>query len=290
MPMCDQVGDLLARVRAARQRLVEQGPPRTRDVEDDFERISLPHHQGDRLRDLLVNDGASSVVEIGLGYGSSALAIGEALLMAGSSHARHVVIDAFQSRAFEDAGWDVIRQAGMEGVTRLIVEPSQVALPRLVSEGWVADAGFVDGSHAFHNVFIDLYFLGQVVRPGGLIVVDDHDVESVATAVRYYTVNMAWCPVPVGSVDVDPYQHASGAGRERLYALRLPDPAVEPSFEDFREFAGATVGGAGRLIVVCGLPGAGKTRHATQVAATLDAVRLDADHWMTRLGLTSSVH
>ena len=40
-----------------------------------------------------------------------------------------------------------------------------------------------------------------------------------------------------------------------------------------------------RLIVVCGLPGAGKTTHAKQLEERLHAVRLCADEWMQRLGV-----
>lgn len=40
----------------------------------------------------------------------------------------------------------------------------------------------------------------------------------------------------------------------------------------------------GRLIIVCGLPGAGKTTHARQVAAAQRALRLSPDEWMGALG------
>ncbi len=39
------------------------------------------------------------------------------------------------------------------------------------------------------------------------------------------------------------------------------------------------------LIVVCGLPGSGKTTHAMQVAQNLHGVRLCADEWMAGLGI-----
>jgi len=41
---------------------------------------------------------------------------------------------------------------------------------------------------------------------------------------------------------------------------------------------------AGRLIIVCGLPGAGKTTHAKALEQSLGAVRLCADDWMDALG------
>lgn len=41
-----------------------------------------------------------------------------------------------------------------------------------------------------------------------------------------------------------------------------------------------------RLILTCGLPGAGKTRLATQLAADRGAVRLTKDEWLWALGAT----
>ena len=42
---------------------------------------------------------------------------------------------------------------------------------------------------------------------------------------------------------------------------------------------------AARLIIVCGLPGAGKTRHAKRLESELRAVRLSADDWMEALAI-----
>ena len=41
-----------------------------------------------------------------------------------------------------------------------------------------------------------------------------------------------------------------------------------------------------RLILMCGLPGAGKTTQARRLAATLPAIRLSPDEWLTGLGLS----
>jgi predicted kinase len=45
---------------------------------------------------------------------------------------------------------------------------------------------------------------------------------------------------------------------------------------------GGVQGGA-RLIIVCGLPGSGKTTHAKQLEGRLRALRLCADEWMAAL-------
>ncbi len=213
--------ELRKAVQKARRNLAGSGPLRLR-AEGDFERISVPDEECDILRDMLVAEHARVVVEVGLAYGSSALAIGEALLAQGHQGARHVIIDPYQ-QAFGEAGWQAVVGAGLGGLCALVAERSQLALPRLVAEGFVADAAFVDGSHVFHNVFVDLYFLRELVRPGGLVVLDDCHWPSVATAVRYFELNTGW-----------ELQQASRA--TRLRAFRLPDPRTEPSFESFTPF------------------------------------------------------
>jgi predicted O-methyltransferase YrrM len=229
----------LTRVREVRQRLVREGPPRSRDRERDFETVTVPERDCDLLRDLLISERVETVVEIGLAYASSALAIGEALATVDPKHPRHVIIDPFQEAAWSNVGWDLLRSAGLEPVARLMRAASSIALPQLVTEGLVADAAYVDGSHRYHEVFVDLYFLRKIVRPGGLVVVDDYWTPPVRTAVRYYERNLGWTAVPdafargtVGSIGAEP--GAEPVPRSR--ALRLPDPAFEPPFEAFQPF------------------------------------------------------
>jgi predicted O-methyltransferase YrrM len=213
--------DLVRRIQEARRKLAADGPTRVRSG-GDFERVSVPLPDGDVVRDLLQAEDPSTVIEIGLAYGSSALAIAEALAAAGSSEARHVIVDAYQKH-FHGSGWAAIAGAGLAGLCLMVEERSQIALPRLLGDGFVADAAFVDGSHIFHNVFVDLFYLRELVRPGGLVILDDCDYPSVATAVRYFEVNTGWEPEPI-------------AWPTRLRAFRLPDPRIEPSFTSFRPF------------------------------------------------------
>jgi predicted O-methyltransferase YrrM len=212
--------DLLNCVRAARRKLSASGPAKVR-ADGDFARVALPHDEGDVLRDLLLADGARVVIEIGLAYGASALAVGEALASRGGD-TRHVIIDAFQDHFYE-AGWNAVVEAGLAPTTTLLRERSQLALARLAGDGFVADAAFVDGSHIFHNVFVDLFFLRDIVVPGGLVVLDDCEWPSVATAVGYFELNTGWRPQPIDRTS-------------RLRAYRLPDPRVEPTFESFKAF------------------------------------------------------
>lgn len=206
-----------------RARLHSEGPAHLRPFVGDFECVALPQQDCDILRDILIAERARVVIEVGLAYGSSALAIGEALVHAESAGVSHVVIDPYQESSYVNVGWDAMRAAGLAANSTLIMEPSSIALARLASEGFTADAAFVDGSHRFHEVFVDLYYMRKLVRPGGLIVLDDGAWPSVAAALRYYDVNLGWQREPLGG---------------RLEARRLPMELVEPPFTDFRPFQG----------------------------------------------------
>jgi len=208
-------------VRAVRAELQDAGPERRRPSTADFERVALPAADCDILRDTLAALGARVVIEIGLAYGSSALAIGEALCSTGGTAVAHIVIDPFQASAYDNVGWDALNAAGLAAHTTLIAEASSIALARLAADGFTADAAFVDGSHRFHEVFVDLYFLRKLVRPGGLIILDDAAWPSVAAALRYFDLNLGWQPVAMAG---------------RLTGRRVPEEPFEPDFTAFKPF------------------------------------------------------
>ena len=74
---------------------------------------------------------------------------------------------------------------------------------------------------------MDLYYLRQLVRPGGLVILDDASWPSVAAALRYFDMNLGWRPVDIAG---------------RLTARRLPDEPFEPAFTDFNPFMGTDDG------------------------------------------------
>ena len=48
-------------------------------------------------------------------------------------------------------------------------EKSEIVLPRFVDEARSFDLAFVDGNHRFDGVFVDLFYLGRLVRKGGIV-------------------------------------------------------------------------------------------------------------------------
>jgi predicted O-methyltransferase YrrM len=149
---------------------------------------SIDREQGEALRHLALAEGAERSIEVGLALGMSALFLSQAVVPRGG---RHVAVDPFQAESWNGAGLRTLREAGVEEHVEVLEEESQLALSRLVAEGREFDFAFVDGDHRFEGVFLDLYFMTRLVRPGGLVVVDDMWMPAVRTAVAYVEKNLA---------------------------------------------------------------------------------------------------
>jgi len=160
------------------------------EASNEFYPVSIPATEGERLRDVVIAEQARETIEIGLGHGVSALYIlaGQAALGGG----RHLALDPYQATHFEDLGVRLVEDAGVADSFELRREPSELVLPRLLAEGRSFDLAFVDGNHRFDWVFVDLVFLGRLVRPGGVVFVDDYQLPSIAKSVAFFTANLGW--------------------------------------------------------------------------------------------------
>lgn len=137
-----QMDERGTRVREVRRRLVQDGPPWTRDHERDFETVTTPERDCDLLRDLLISERIETVVEVGLAYASSALAVGEALITVDPPHPRHVIIDPFQDHAYSNVGWDLLPSpsAPRSRTPAAHASPAGLAWPAKASTDWSSSA------------------------------------------------------------------------------------------------------------------------------------------------------
>ena len=154
--------------------------------------VAIDAAEGEALREWVVREGATRTIEIGLGYGISALFVCEALLRTGDPGARHVVVDPYQTTRFGDCGLQVLEEAGVASLVEHHAEESQVTLPRFLSEGRRFDLAFVDGNHRFDRIFLDLVYLGRLLRPGAIVLVDDYQLPAVARAASFCLTNLSW--------------------------------------------------------------------------------------------------
>lgn len=188
--------------------------------------VSVTPAEAEALRRWVERERAARTIEIGLGYGVSALAVCEGLVRNAGDDARHVVIDPFQETRFGGAGLRLLEEAGVAALVELHREESQLVLPRLVAEGRRFDLAFVDGNHRFDAVFLDLVYLGRLVRGGGIVFLDDYQLPAVARAVSFCTTNLGWTLEEVSAPD-ELHQWA---------VLRTPRVPPERRFDHFVEF------------------------------------------------------
>jgi predicted O-methyltransferase YrrM len=154
--------------------------------------VAVAPSEGAAIRSWVIREAAVCTVEAGLGYGVSALFACEGLLTNGAPGARHVVIDPNQGARFADCGLQLLDEAGVGGMVEHHAEESQIALPRMVSEGRRFDLAVVDGNHRFDAVFLDLYYLGRLLRPGGIVFVDDYQLPGIVRAASFFLTNLGW--------------------------------------------------------------------------------------------------
>lgn len=216
--MLDELLRVRARVYADKQVLGESGR-----VFEPFP-TGMGLEAGLGLRAIVERERASRTIETGLAFGLSTLFMLEATM--NRPGARHVAVDPYQARDWDNAGLLTLRKAGVERLVEFIREDSMLALPRLVTQGREFDLGFVDGGHHFENAFLDTCYMHRLVRPGGVIVVDDVWMPAVRAAVTYFTANL-------GSVEE--------RGDKRFAVLRVAERQPKRTWDHFVEFRGAGV-------------------------------------------------
>jgi predicted O-methyltransferase YrrM len=186
--------DAVPRIREVIARLVDEGTAvaRSDGTTHHLFPVAIPAAEGEALRTWVKGECAVRTIEIGLGYGIAALFACEGLLENENITARHVVVDPHQATRFGNCGLQFLDDAGVMDLVEYHSEGSETALPRFLSEGRSFDLAFVDGNHRFDSVFVDLVYLGRLVRPGGLVFLDDYQLPSIRRAVSFFTQNLGW--------------------------------------------------------------------------------------------------
>lgn len=229
-----------AEVRRYLDRLYEQG-----HVEgDDGARAHLEPHglesvHARGIRDIAVAERVESTLEVGLGLGLGTLCLCEALLEVGRPSARHVVVEPFPDD-FGGAGRRAIREAGVDELVEQIHEESQLALPRLAAEGRSFDLALIDGDHRFEGVFLDLCYADRLVRPRGLVIVDDLWLPAIRLAVSYVERNLGWELLPAAMSRAFRWRRLRSIPGRRLRGTGdiavLRRPADRPEWSDWERF------------------------------------------------------
>ncbi|SEQ78293.1 Methyltransferase domain-containing protein [Loktanella sp. DSM 29012] len=179
----------------------------------------------------------AKTLEIGLALGASALTITSAHRNLGPAGIRmHYAIDPFQDTVWDGCGELNVDLAGLSEYMKTLNKFSASALPQMIDEGLSFDFIYIDGSHLFEDVFVDIYFSARVMTKGGLMLLDDCSDAHVRKAIGFVQKNMAHT---LQEIDLSPFQHrsrldkikhkiAKKLGRTQLRAFRSIGDPVRP--------------------------------------------------------------
>lgn len=126
------------------------------------------------LRELILERKPAHTLEIGLAFGGSALTMLATLkeIWPGGDYS-HDAIDPFQKTRWDQIALEMIKKEGLENHFKLWDDFSCYRLPAMIQDKRQFGLVYVDGSHLFEDVFLDMYFVNDLLAPGGVVVFDD---------------------------------------------------------------------------------------------------------------------
>lgn len=124
------------------------------------------------------------VLEIGLAYGISALAILTALQELDHG-AKLISIDPFQQQSWGNIGLLNIQRSGLESYHQFIDTPDYLALPHLLTEKNKFDLAYIDGWHIFDYVMMNFFYVDKMLDVGAVVAFNDASHEGVKQTIKF---------------------------------------------------------------------------------------------------------
>jgi predicted O-methyltransferase YrrM len=182
------------------QNIFHEGKLKTENDEDVILLdTDVDPHEGYFLYAMIKENKFKNILEIGMGNGINSLYICSALeAEKNRSKSRketklHLIsIDPFQKSEWENTGIQTLKDAGLLKYHTLIREPDFIALPELlkdIDKTGKFDLILVNGNDSFEYIVLDFYFSINLLKIGGVIVLDDIKNENIAKAYKYFQTN-----------------------------------------------------------------------------------------------------
>ncbi|MEO6845941.1 MAG: class I SAM-dependent methyltransferase [Chthoniobacterales bacterium] len=166
---------------------------------------------GKMLRDLIQKYQCKHTLEVGLGYGISALWIMGGTEGIPGTH--HIAMDPLQGSYFNHAGLTTLREAGYGDRVTFHEEKSYLVLPALVEQKQKIDFAFIDGWHTFDYAFVDFFFVDKLLPIGGIVAFDDATWSQVRRVLRFAILNLGYEVIATADSNFSPHPLKKGIGK-----------------------------------------------------------------------------
>jgi predicted O-methyltransferase YrrM len=145
----------------------------------------------ERIIELCKSANAKKTLEVGMAYGTSAMAFSLAHKELGNTRGlHHYAIDPFQKTQWKGLGLWNVKQVGYASHVKLLEMPSAQALPKLVeTHAGSFDVILIDGWHTFDATLLDAIYSVTLLRKGGYLIIDDMWMPSIKQVARYLETN-----------------------------------------------------------------------------------------------------
>lgn len=125
-----------------------------------------------------------TVLEVGMGFGISSLAILSALQKLKQT-SRLISVDPYQSTEWYNCGLVSVQRANLQHYHKLIENFDFIALPTLLAQGTQLDLAYVDGWHTFDYALIDFWYIDKMLRLDGVIAFNDCGLPSIKKVISF---------------------------------------------------------------------------------------------------------
>lgn len=144
------------------------------------------------LRHLMLTLNPERTLEIGLGFGGSALVFAATHRdLKRSPAAQHICIDPKQTTAWDSLALTLLERAGLKQYVDVRFNFSALELPKILQDGERFGLAYIDGSHLFEDVFVDAYFVVQLLLEGGVVALDDSANPHIAKVIGFIRSSLA---------------------------------------------------------------------------------------------------
>jgi predicted O-methyltransferase YrrM len=191
------------------------------NTKDEFVSIRnspINAEEGNVLLRIALEKKISRSLEVGMAFGLSTLHILLAHEILNSEG--HIAIDPYQfSEYYQGCGLRNISACNLEKHFHWINMKSSIALPMLLQEDATFDLIFIDGSHLFGDIFVDVYYSFNLLSENGIIILHDSFLPASRTVRNIFMTNYG-------------LQHYDALPNSNMIALKKQNSKI-PNWRDF---------------------------------------------------------